>query len=255
MSERKIRISEGILQISPEKNKMHKAKIINFMGLVPLRGGSKSIPYKNIKYIAGRPLCIWAIEAALQSKIFSRIVVSSDSTEIIKVIKNMKLPVEIDKRPAYLSNDETPTEEVMLYIAGKYKFDVMTTIQVTNPLTIPEDFIKASELFITGDYDSLLTGVRVKKFFWSLDGIPLDYNPAKRPRRQEFPGIIVENGAFYMTKKEILIKSRCRIGGKVGIYEMDSNAAEEIDEISDWERIENILQKRNQNRFRSKFKK
>ena len=73
---------------------------------------------------------------------------------------------------------------------------------------------------------------------------PINYDPLHRPRRQDFPGTLMENGAFYITKLEILQRYRCRLGGKIGIYEMDESTAAEIDEPSDLERVERLLLKR-----------
>ncbi|MDO8590879.1 MAG: acylneuraminate cytidylyltransferase, partial [bacterium] len=77
-------------------------------------------------------------------------------------------------------------------------------------------------------------------------GKPLNYDYRKRPRRQEFPGVINENGAFYITKREILEKEKNRLGGKIGIYEMPEEKALDIDEPSDWPEAEKILLQRKQ---------
>ena len=81
-------------------------------------------------------------------------------------------------------------------------------------------------------------------FFWDERGIPINYNPLKRPRRQEFKGTLMENGAFYVTSKKILEQTECRLGGKIGFYEMPFETATEIDEASDWEIVANLLKRR-----------
>ncbi len=213
---------------------------MEILALVPLRGGSKSIPHKNIKEIAGKPLCAWALEAAVNAQIFDRIVVSTDSEEISAVVRSLNLGVEILPRPSFLATDETPTEAVMLHAAEHYRFDVLTTIQATSPLVTAKDFSMAWQQFQREGLNSLLTGVRVKRFFWTEEG-PLNYDPQKRPRRQEFKGVFVENGAFYMTERKILEQYRCRLGGKIGIYEMPADTIVEIDEPRDWETVETLL--------------
>jgi YrbI family 3-deoxy-D-manno-octulosonate 8-phosphate phosphatase len=211
------------------------------VALIPVRGGSKSIPLKNIKPIAGKPLCLWLLEAVTKSKSIDRIYVSTDSEKIIEVVSSSGLPVEILRRDPALATDTASTESVMLDFMDKVNFDILITLQATSPLTTTEDIDSAIKYFLDNDFDSLLTGVRTKKFFWSDDGKPVNYNPLKRPRRQNFSGWIMENGAFYLTKRNILKSKKCRLGGNIGIYEMPSETSYEIDEPLDWEIVEKIL--------------
>jgi YrbI family 3-deoxy-D-manno-octulosonate 8-phosphate phosphatase len=214
------------------------------LALVPLRGGSKSIPHKNIKVIAGKPLCAWTLESANRSGVFDKIVVSTDSDEIANVVQNLGLNIQVIMRPGELATDTASTESVMVHIMERINFDVLFTIQATSPLVTPQDFNKAFQKFKEEGLDSLVTGVRVKRFFWDQDGIPINYNPLNRPMRQDFKGIIMENGAFYITKRDILKQFGCRLGGKIGIYEMHKDTAIEVDEPSDWEMVEKQLVKR-----------
>lgn len=213
------------------------------VGLIPLRGGSKSIPGKNIKLLAGKPLCLWVIEAAHKSGIFDRLVVSTDSEEIATVVRNAGLPVEIIKRPPEYATDSATTEAVMIHVASLIDFDIIATIQATSPLTRPEDFIAAYDIFNRENADSLLTCVRVKHFFWDDEGMPINYDPHHRPMRQNFNGTLMENGAFYFTRRAILEEYKCRLGGKICIYEMPAEMVTEIDEPSDWEKISSLVEK------------
>lgn len=213
------------------------------LALIPLRGGSKSIPGKNIKIIAGRPLCAWVIEAAEKAGIFNKIIVSTDSVEIADIVNSLSRNVEILIRPDILATDESTTEEVMLHTLDHYECEIMTTIQATSPLVRGDDFFEAFEIFNENNYDSLLTAVKIKRFFWSLENIPYNYNPLNRPMRQDYEGFYMENGAFYITKKEIIRDYQCRLGGKIGIYEMPSETAVEIDNETDWIILEALLKK------------
>lgn len=214
------------------------------VALVPLRGGSKSIPDKNIRLIAGRPLCAWALEAACRSGVFDHVVVSTDSSRIADVVKRLDLPVTILDRPAELATDEASTESVMQHAAQVLDFDVLATIQATSPFVQADDFQKAYSLFTSGDYDSLVTAVRTRRFFWNDDGTPLNYDPEDRPRRQDFAGTLMENGAFYFTKRTVLEDAGCRLGGRICIYEMAAESAIEIDEPKDWGLAETVLLQR-----------
>ena len=216
----------------------------NNVALVPLRGGSKSIPKKNIKLIAGQPLCAWVLRAAIASGIFSKVVISTNSNEIADVVNKLQLGVEVIERPDHLATDTASTESVMLHAVENLDFYVLTTIQATSPLVLPDDFTLAYKKMCEENLDSIVTGVRTKRFFWEDNGKPLNYDPQKRPRRQDFQGVIMENGAFYMTKRSILKKYKCRLGGKIGVCEMGADSAVEIDEPEDWCKVEKLLIKR-----------
>ncbi len=218
-----------------------------YVALIPLRGGSRSIPDKNIALIAGKPLCAWVLEAACQSGVFSEVVVSTDSAKIADVVLTLDLPVKILERPLEFATDTAPTESVMAHAAEHLDFDVLVTIQATSPLVFPYDFTQAQSLFENGRYDSMLTAVRSKRFFWRDDGLALNYDPQNRPRRQDFLGTLMENGAFYFTKRNILKAEHCRLGGRIGIYEMSSSSSIEIDETEDWIHVEKALRARSMN--------
>ncbi|MDO8591170.1 MAG: acylneuraminate cytidylyltransferase family protein, partial [bacterium] len=186
------------------------------VALIPLRGGSKGIPYKNIKPLAGKPLAFWACKAATESKYIDEVYVSTEDKKIKETVLSFGLGVKIVDRPKELAEDTSSTESVMLHFAEQVPFDMLVTIQATSPFTETLDFDTAIEQFAEKKYDSLLTGVLYKKFYWTKNGKPLNYDYRKRPRRQEFPGVINENGAFYITKREILEKEKNRLGGKIG---------------------------------------
>lgn len=211
------------------------------VALIPMRGGSKSIPKKNIKIIAGKPLCYWVIKASCSARMIDKVYVSTDSEEITEVVNNLGLNVTVLKRSLELASDEASTESVMIDFMDKVDFDALVTVQATSPMLIGEDLDKAMTIFERDMYDSMLTAVRVKRFFWNDEGTPINYDPLLRPRRQDFSGILMENGAFYITRRKILDKHRCRLGGKVGIYEMAAESAAEIDEPDDWQFVEKLL--------------
>lgn len=215
------------------------------VALVPLRGGSKGIPKKNIKLIGGRPLCAWVLSAAVQARHIDSVYVSTDSAEIKEVVGNLGLPVEVIDRPAELASDEATTESAMLhFVASVPGIDCLLTIQATSPLLESRHLDEALELFAREGYDSLLSAVRVKRFFWTDDGKPLNYDPSRRPRRQEFAGTLMENGAFYITARSLLERTGCRLGGMIGVYEMPKSTAVEIDDPSDWEVVSRLLEQR-----------
>jgi len=221
-----------------------RSAAVRIVALVPLRGGSKSIPLKNIKPIAGLPLCVWSLVAALDSAIFDDVYVSTDDERIAGVVRRHTPAVKIIERPVELATDTASTESVMLHLARHVPFDLLCTIQATSPLTTPDDFRVAVETFRASRADSLVTAVRTKRFFWNDDGTPINYDPAQRPRRQDFRGTLMENGAFYLTTRTLLEGTGSRLGGRIVVHEMHEDTAAEIDEPADWDVIERLLFRR-----------
>lgn len=218
------------------------------IALIPVRGGSKSIPLKNIKEINGKPLVYWVIKAASESKNIDKIYVATDSCIIKETVDSFKFDkvILIDRSPETAS-DTASTESVMLEFANKYDFDNIILIQATSPLLTTEDIDGGFNLFNEDNTESVLSVVRQKRFIWSeIDGfsVPKNYNPIVRPRRQEFEGYLVENGAYYITTKSALLKTKCRISGNIKTYIMPDETYFEIDEPSDWIIIENLLKSR-----------
>lgn len=218
-----------------------------FVALLPIRGGSKSIPKKNIKPLCGKPLFQWSLQAAIESQVFDEIYVSSDSNEILDSVKKI-FPNEVIllKRSTHLSEDTTSTEAVLLDFSKDHQFDVLCTIQATSPLTTAQNFIEAKEKFLSDDFDSLVTCTKQDFFIWSPQGKALNYDPQNRPRRQDFEGTLCENGAFYFTNKKTLLDTKCRLGLRPVVHTMSSDTFYEIDEPNDWLIVEKLLSKRNQ---------
>ncbi|MBK1650480.1 cytidylyltransferase domain-containing protein [Rhabdochromatium marinum] len=221
------------------------------VALIPLRGGSKSIPKKNIKPLAGKPLCAWVLEAATAATHIDAVFVSTDCPEIAAVVQGLNLGVQLIERPAEFATDAASTEAVMLHFMEQVRFERLVTIQATSPLLRAEDLDTALERFARERLDALLSAVRTKRFFWRDDATPINYNPLQRPRRQDFPGTLMENGAFYITRRAILEQQGCRLGGRIGIHEMPEDSALEIDEPADWEAVARCLAARQSNSLAS----
>lgn len=218
---------------------------MRWVAYMPLRGGSKSIPGKNIRPLAGAPLFAWSLQSVIDSDCFDEIWVGTDDKAIRAAVeKHFSGQVRLFERSPETCTDEASTESALLEFAREVPFDVICLVQATSPMTRAEDFVLARERFLTSHADSLVTGTRSKRFFWSSSGDPLNYDPAARPRRQDFAGSLVENGAFYFTNREVLEKQRCRLGGSICMFEMPEESALEIDEPDDWSRAEALLEQR-----------
>ena len=214
---------------------------------IPVRGGSKSIPLKNIKLFCGKPLVCWNIEALERCGLVDEIVVATDSDEIWNTVETCHYAkTKLYRRSAENACDTASTESVMLeYIqyAQLSKDNIFMLVQATSPLTEDIHFTEALQMYSKGEYDSMLTCVRNYRFFWNEDGSSMNYDYMNRPRRQNFQGTLMENGAFYINTVGNILKSGNRLCGKIGIYEMPEYTATEIDEPDDWIILESLMKR------------
>lgn len=220
---------------------------IHVTSFIPVRGGSKSIPLKNIKLFCGKPLVFWNIEALEKCPEVDEIIVATDSDDIWSTVEARHYKkTRLYRRSSENACDTASTESVMLeYIryAQLPKKDIFILVQATSPLTQTEHFSEALQLYNKGEYDSILTCVRNYRFFWNEDGTSMNYDYMNRPRRQNFNGMLMENGAFYINTVGNIFESGNRLSGKIGIYEMPEYTAAEIDEPDDWIVMESLMQR------------
>lgn len=217
------------------------------IAFIPVRGGSKSIPLKNIKILAGKPLVYWTAKAANDAECIDKVIIATDSDEIKEVVRNFQLPkVEIYNRDAENAQDTSSTESVMLEYIEKSNLaetDYFFLIQATSPLLQSKDIDNMFEKLQKDKSDSALSCVRNKRFYWSEQGKALNYDYKKRPRRQDFPGLMMENGACYINTVANIKKEKNRLSGKISVYEMPEYTATEIDEPDDFLIIEKLMNK------------
>jgi len=222
---------------------------------IPVRGGSKSIPLKNIKPICGKPLVYWTVKAACECKYVDEVYVATDSESIKETVLNFKDSegnaafdkIRVIGRSAESASDTASTEFAMLEFANQYEFDNFVLVQATSPLLTAADLDRGFEAFNEEGVDSVLSVVPQKRFNWGLDkdgyAVPSNYDFNHRPRRQEFDGYMVENGAFYISTKEAFLATQCRLNGRIKAVEMSEDSFFEIDEPSDWIIIEALMKK------------
>lgn len=217
------------------------------IAFIPVRGGSKSIPLKNIKPFCGKPLVCWNIEALEACPLVDKIVVATDSDKIDETVNSQYyLKTEVYRRSAQNASDTASTESVMLeyiHCANLENDTVFVLVQATSPLTQTVHFTEALRIYSEGKYDSLLTCVRNKRFFWNEEGESINYDFRNRPRRQDFSGMMMENGAFYINTVKNILGSGNRLSGHIGIYEMPEYTATEIDEPEDWIYLEDLMRR------------
>jgi len=177
------------------------------------------------------------------------IIISTESDEIAQTALSFGFDkLSIHHRSKENAQDHSSTESVMLeYIesAQLADSDRFLLVQATSPFTRTEDFSSAINLLQMSGKDSLLSVVRTKRFFWKEDGTPLNYDYKNRPRRQEFDGLLMENGAFYINSVGNIRTAKNRLSGEIALYEMPEYTALEIDEEHDWLIAEELMKRYN----------
>lgn len=218
------------------------------IGIIPLRKDSKGIPGKNKKKMVGRPLFSWVLTEAIFSNLDAVYVFTND-TEIISYVEREYFwtnKVFALLRNEENANDTASTESTMLEFSAQINHDyaVLCLLQATSPLTLAADINTALDKIIIEKYDSALTVVNTHRFTWNSDGTPQNYDVFNRPRRQDFEGLLIENGAVYATQKELFLASKNRVSGTIGLVKMPEETLMEIDSLSDWGIVENLLVER-----------
>ena len=189
----------------------------SFIGLITARGGSKSIPYKNILPVGGKPLIEWTIDAAMQSGCLERVILSTDDEEIARaaVEKGVEVPF---LRPAELAQDDSPHIDAVLHAllwlakAENFTPEFVVLLQPTSPLRSAEDISAAVKIALEQNADSVVSVSAVEKhpyltFKISDTGALEDFLP--RPegylRRQSLPPAYSLNGAIYVVRRSVLL--------------------------------------------------
>ncbi len=184
------------------------------LGIIPARGGSKGVPRKNIRRLAGRPLLAFTIEAARNSRYLDRFVVSSEDPEILAVAK--LLGAEILARPAALARDDTPGMDPVLHaLAAIPGYDYVVLLQPTSPLRIAEDIDGCIELCIKSGVSCVSITEAEQSPYWMYKRNPvaqltplLKIDPDLATRRQTLPKVYVLNGAVYVAPIATLLANR-----------------------------------------------
>lgn len=216
------------------------------IAFVPLRCGSKGIPFKNIQPFCGKPLCYWTLQA-IESSCIDYAVVATDCIDIKEIVENFNFQkISIYIREDINAQDTSSTESVMLEYIDKNpnlrEEDLFILVQATSPLTESKDIDNAIQILINGEAQSLLSCTKTKRFFWDpVNKLPINYSYDLRPRRQDFEGFFVENGAFYINTIRNIKKYKNRLCSPIEIYQMEDYKEIEIDEILDWKIAETLM--------------
>lgn len=226
---------------------------MKILGIIPARGGSKGLKRKNILPLGEKPLLQYTCESAKNSKLLTKVILSSEDEEIIEIAKGLGLEVPF-KRPDNLAQDTTTSLEVVKHALQYFKekgesFDAVCLLQPTTPFRESELIDKAIQKFISDSPDSLV----------SVREVPHEYNPhwifeekegslsiatgEKEiiTRRQELPKAYFRDGAIYLTKTSMILDQNSLYGKNIGFIDTTDSPYVNIDTPSDWEKAESIL--------------
>ncbi len=227
---------------------------MNILAIIPARGGSKGIPGKNIKLLGGKPLLHYTVNAARESKLLSRVIVSSEDAAIIEVAKALGVEVPF-VRPAQLATDNSGSLEVVQHALTFFKkqgvfFDAVCLLQPTTPFREKGSIDEALQQFIDRGVDSLV----------SVREVPAEYNPhwvfeadeegclhsatGDRDiikRRQELPKAYFRDGSLYVTKTSTILQQHSLYGNRIGYVVSTGERYINLDTMADWERAEKLI--------------
>lgn len=228
---------------------------MRILAIIPVRGGSKGVPGKNVKLLNGKPLLAYTSEIALQSHYLTEVIVSTEDKQIVGVAERLGIKVPFF-RPMALAADHTPTIDVIIHALEWHKnqnifFDAVCLLQVTSPFRTLDFLNNALEKFISTNSDSLI----------SVQKVPHEYNPHWTfevngdgnlkiatgeteiiSRRQELPIAYHRDGSIYLTKTEVILKEHSLYGKSIAFIESDLDFYVNIDTMEDWEKAEEMIQ-------------
>ena len=200
------------------------------LGVTPARGGSKGVPRKNIRMLAGKPLLAWTIETALESKLLNRYLVSTEDPEIAATAR--RFGAEVLDRPKALATDEATTLEVLQHLLSEVRAETVVLLQATSPIREKGLVDRCIRRFIETQADSLTTGFICRQTEYGRDS----------RRRQENPGFFCDDGNLYIMKADLILKGD-RFGERVERVLLDREQNVDIDDEFDFWIAEKILER------------
>lgn len=224
---------------------------MNIVCIIPARGGSKGLYKKNITNFLGKPLITYSISQALKSKYITKVYVSSDDEEILKISE--EAGANVIKRPPSISGEFATSESALLHVIKDIEesTDIVVFLQATSPLREGKDIDNAVEHLLNYNCDSVFSACNLEDLFiWEVEGenlksINYDYN--SRKRRQDISNQMVENGSIYVFRLPSFLIEKNRLHGKIGFSIMENWKVHEIDSLEDLNLCEFIYKERIEN--------
>ena len=222
------------------------------IAIIPARGGSKRLPGKNIKHLAGKPMIAWTVEAALDSQVFDHVFVSTDDEKIAEVAKQAGVEVPF-LRPTVLASDEATTNDVVTHLVewfeSEYNQQVSTLaiLQPTSPLRNAQHIKEAMRLMEEKSAKAVVSVCELEYPIQfcntlgkdgSMDGF---IKPENLKRTQELEPYYRLNGAIYLFQKGYVGKLTDIYSKGTYAFVMDANKSADIDTLEDFQKVELIL--------------
>lgn len=214
-----------------------------FVALVPMRHHSQRVPGKNYRPLAGEPLFHHVIKNLQKVDLLEKIVVDTDSDEIIRGLQKHFPDVIILDRPEHLRADDISMNEILLHDISRVDAEYYLQAHSTNPLVKPETYAKAIKTFLgkTPDYDSLFAVTRLQVRLWDQQGHPINHDPDVLLQTQDLPPVYEENSCFYLFSGALLKERHNRLGYRPLLFEIDRDEAWDIDEEIDFKLVEMMM--------------
>lgn len=215
---------------------------LKVLALIPARGGSKGLPGKNIRTVAGRPLLAWSVEAARASRSVDRVVLSSDDDAIMEAARACGCDVPF-RRPPELATDSAASIDVVLHALDRLPgYDVVVLLQPTSPMRTADDIDAACERLQDGGVPSCVSVCAVQQspyWMYHLDArqalTPVLEAPPGITRRQDLPPVYVLNGAVYAARGDWLRRTRSFVTRETVAHVMPAERSIDIDTFDDFE--------------------
>lgn len=214
------------------------------LAIIPARGGSKRIPHKNIKSFLGKPIITYSIEAALKSKLFNEVMVSTDDEEIAEIANKYgaTMPFYRSKKS---SNDHAGLAEVIIEVIENYKkrnieYDNICCILATAPF-LDEILLKeAFSKFSQGNFDSIFPVVKYsfpiqRAMQFKGENINMIWPENRIKRSQDLTPSFHDAGLFYWVKSKVILKEKKLWTVNTSAIEINMHKAQDIDTPEDWE--------------------
>lgn len=220
---------------------------MRILAVIPARGGSKGIPRKNIRLLAGRPLIYYSIHTALACAAITDVAVTTDSIEIADLAE--QYGAEIILRDPELATDEATLDPVvyhaacMMEVRKQAAYDIIITLQPTTPLLRSGTLEHGICRFLEGRWDTLLSVVNRPRLFWEKRGDAIVPLYTERRNRQDLRPQYLETGAFLITGRSFLT-AESRIGRRVSVFETDEDESIELRTPNDWLLAEHRLERK-----------
>ena len=225
------------------------------IAIIPARGGSKGIPRKNIKFLGGKPLITYTIEAALQAKSVTRVFVSTEDLEIAEIAKKYGAEIPF-MRPKKLATDASSATDVYIYTIKQLekilnkKIESFIALLPTSPLRTGRDIDRAVKIFLEKKADSVISvneAPHPPSWFLKLNenGVLTNFfnKTMSMKNRQEEPKAFIPNGAIYVLKMNVIKNKKNYYTNKTYAYILPSERSIDIDNPMDFALAEILIKK------------